>query len=94
MLQGMSKYNGYYWNVSNVPTKYEGERPYYVMLAGKRTALAKLLHSIEKNNSVHFKESYTEMGDAPVHYEVVKTMAHKTARLSCVKRTTSPLKEV
>lgn len=72
MLQGMSKYNGYYWNVSNVPTKYEGERPYYVMLAGKRTALAKLLHSIEKNNSVHFKESYTEMGDAPVHYEVVK----------------------
>ena len=70
LLQGTSDYDGYYWNVNNEPSAFRGERPYYVLLAGKRNEIATLLHSAEKNVK-KIKQSYTEMNCTPVSYEIM-----------------------
>lgn len=76
LLQGMSAYDGYYWNVNNDAQPFQGERPYYVLLAGKRNEIATLLHSAERSGT-HFTQSYTEMGCTPVSYEIEKQTTAK-----------------
>lgn len=91
ILQGISDYAGYYWNVSNTKSTYHGKRPYYVMLAGNRSAIALLLHSAMKGDT-HFINSFTEAGLSPMRYEVVKNTSAKYGTFKLCKKSKNGLR--
>ena len=86
VLQGISAYDGYYWNVRNDASAFHGERPYYVLIAGKRSEVATLLHSSEKNGTTHFTQSYTEMGCTAVAFEVENQKSAKDGTFHLCKK--------
>lgn len=71
IYKGLSKFSGTFFNKDDARTYINNEdRPFYVMLAGKKSHIALLMSKTKE--STHFINTYSEFLPVAVNYEILK----------------------
>lgn len=83
VMQGLSGFNGTYYNVNDQPSKINETRPFYVMLVGLKQHLALLMNKTKK--STHFVHTYSEFVPTVVNYEIQKNTGSKVGNFRICK---------
>lgn len=88
VYKGVSTFDGFYYNKEDAPTKINEPRPFYILMAGDRSSVAKIFSETNGTNSL--KEYYTECFPVSVCYEISNDNTDKVGKFSfcrsCKKR--------
>lgn len=78
-LRNFSRFNGTYFDPQDNPYVINQNRPFYVMLAGNRTAISKLLNATR--GVTNFTDEYAEFAPITVAHEVMSKLKKGTCQI-------------